>query len=64
MESQDSIFSFLKIFKFLFKCVCVSVWVYATMCVGAHGDQKRKKDPLELELWKVVSHHVGAEDQT
>jgi hypothetical protein len=36
-----------------------------TSCVpSAHWDQKRSLDPLELELYVVVSHHVGARDQT
>ena len=26
----------------------------------AHREQKRVLDPLELELWIVVSHYVGA----
>jgi hypothetical protein len=25
-----------------------------------HGEQKKALDPLELELWVVVRHHVGA----
>lgn len=27
---------------------------------GAHGDQKRASDPLELELLIIISYHVGA----
>lgn len=26
--------------------------------------RKRAPDPLKLQLWMVVSHHVGAGDQT
>lgn len=26
---------------------------------GAHGNQKRALDPLELKLLTIVSHHVG-----
>ena len=30
------------------------------VCVpGACGGLKRTLDPLELELWTAVSHHVG-----
>ena len=42
-------------------------YLYIYMCVYlpvAHGVQKRALDPLELELQMVVSHHVGAENQT
>lgn len=39
--------------------VCLS-----TMRVfGAHSDQKRVSNPLELELQNLVSQHVGARDQ-
>jgi hypothetical protein len=32
-----------------------------TICVsGAHGDQKKVLNPLELELQMVMSCHVGA----
>ena len=39
---------------------CMSI-IYVS---GAHEDQKRASDPLELELQTVVSHHVGAGDWT
>lgn len=43
---------------FLHLCIC-------TMCVpGAIGGQKGSMDPLELELWMVVNHHVGAGNRT
>jgi hypothetical protein len=28
--------------------------------VGAHRDWKKVSVPLELELWMVVNHYVGA----
>lgn len=32
-----------------------------TMCEpSAHGSQKRTSDPLDLELWKAINHHVDA----
>ena len=34
------------------------------MLSNAFGGQKRVLDPLELELQMVVSHHVGARNQT
>lgn len=31
------------------------------MCMpGVHGSQKRSPDPLELKLWIVMSHLLGA----
>jgi hypothetical protein len=39
---------------------CMSI-IYVS---GAHEDQKRASDPLELELQTVVSHHVGSRNQT
>ena len=36
-----------------------------TMCMSsACSDQKRVLGPLEVEVWKVVSHQVGAGKQT
>lgn len=35
-----------------------------TMCMpDTHRGQKRVSNPLELELWMVVNHHVGAGSQ-
>lgn len=31
---------------------------------GVRADQKRVSDPTELELQTIVSHSVGAENQT
>ena len=37
-------------------CVCVCVCVYARVYAVPPEGQKRALDPLELELWVVVSH--------
>lgn len=35
------------------------------MCVpGVYKGQKMVSGPLELELWSIVSHHVGTWKQT
>lgn len=39
----------------------VDVCTPHAFCV--YGGQKKKLDPLELELWKVLSQHMGAGDQ-
>lgn len=41
--------------------VCLRMCVHVcTACVsGVLGSQKRASDALEVELWMVVSHHVG-----
>jgi hypothetical protein len=41
-------------------CVCMYVCMYAMCMLSAHTEQKVASDPLELELWIVVSHLVGA----
>lgn len=38
--------------------------VYMNQKCSAHTDQKRALEPLELELEMVVSHYVGAGNQT
>ena len=52
---------FFKIYFYLFKCVC---GVYqCVLCVYEFPQSPKKaSDPLELET--VVSHHVGAGNQT
>ena len=35
-----------------------------TQSIIPHKGQKRSLDPLELELQVIVSHYVGAENQT
>lgn len=63
------IFKFLKIVKILFifiLCV-ISILpelIYVHNKYNAHRYQKRVFGPLELELQLVVSHHVGAGNQT
>lgn len=34
--------------------------MYTTCVPGAHGSQRRISDTMELELWSVVSHPIGA----
>ena len=35
------------------------------MCVpGAFGGQKKASDPLELELWMFINHHIGVGNKT
>lgn len=36
-------------------------WLCAMGVSGAPGDQKRALDTPELELWIIVSYHVGTE---
>lgn len=46
-----------------FFLICVSVWptyVYAPHVWGTYGGQKRALNPLELELWVDMSHHMGS----
>lgn len=47
----------------MYLCVCLSVHV-CTMYMQCQRSQKRVLDPLELELKAVVSHYVGARNQT
>lgn len=54
---------------YLFYFMCMSVLpVYMYVCTmsvsDAHGGQKKELDTLKLELWRVVSYHVGAENRT
>lgn len=48
--------------------MCLSVW-FACMYVHFSRDlcpyrSKRALDPQELQLWAVVSHHIGAWNKT
>lgn len=43
---------------------CLPVCLCTTHVPGAQESQKRILDPLVLELWMVVSPHVGAGYQT
>lgn len=48
-----------------FLCVWVlCLFECAPYACSAHGDQKRASDPPELELHMVLSHHVGAGNET
>jgi hypothetical protein len=44
--------------------VCMYVCIYTRCMHGTCGGQKRKLDPLKLELLIVVSHHVSSEAWT
>lgn len=59
------VFGFL-VFTFRFMHIRVlPACMYVHMCKpGAHRSQDSGLDPLELELWMVVSYHVGAENGT
>jgi hypothetical protein len=35
--------------------------IYVYRVYGTHTSQKRESDTMELELWMVMSHHIGAE---
>lgn len=41
----------------------VSASVFVDYMCSTHRGQKRASDPLELELWMVVSHHTGARNR-
>lgn len=41
---------------------CLNEYKYSTYVLSAHCNQK-VLEPLELELWMIVNHHVGAENQ-
>jgi hypothetical protein len=46
------------LFDLFILCACV-FYLHVHLCVsGAHGGQK-DLDPLDLELYMVVNHHVG-----
>ena len=44
--------------------ICVHICLCTSCVFGACGGQKRALDALELELQMVVSHHMGAGNQT
>lgn len=49
------------LFIFIFYKICFSFYLHegictCYMCAGAHGDQQRLLDPLELELPIVVNY--------
>lgn len=43
---------------------CLDMCMYILFMSGAQGSQNRALDPLELESWKIVSHHVYSGTQT
>lgn len=43
---------------------CLHACMCATCMPAARGSQKSALDPLDMELQKAVSHHVGAGNQT
>lgn len=61
LDSNLVLNNFLKRFYFyVYMCECLAVYVCTVCMTGASGGQMRTLDPLELELWKVVSPQVGA----
>lgn len=44
--------------------MCMFVYIDTCVYPGAHRDQERVLDPLELELEIVVNHLVGSGNQT
>lgn len=53
-----------KKFRFIFMCECFAYVYICTRCKpGDHGNQKKASDPLERELYVVVSCCVGAGNQ-
>lgn len=57
------------IFNLIFFILCVCVFcLYVCLCsmllFGSPRGQKRAQDRLELELWVVVSLHLGAGNET
>ena len=52
-------------FQFYFMClgVCLHVCLYTMHMPCAHRDQKRVLDPLVMELFKTVGHHLGAKNK-
>lgn len=53
---------FLKIHLFSFMCISVfpNVCICSRCILGVFKVYKRLLDPLKLEIWMVVSHHVNA----
>lgn len=48
-------------------CVCVACTCVCVLCVCLVSSEIRREcqtDPLELELWMVVSHYVAFGNQT
>lgn len=67
METSSSFFSFfldLFLFYFVPECFCLHVFMCTTYMSGAHRDQKRESDTIELELQRVVNYYMSTGDQT
>lgn len=63
IESVYSSFFFPQIgFYFCFMCIFLPMCKCITMCVCLmpFGNQKKSSNPLELEFWVTMSHHVGS----
>ena len=43
---------------------CLHMFMHTTCVIGALKAKKKASDLLELELWMVVNHHVGAGNRT
>ena len=59
-----NIFNIYKFIHFVLCVFCLHVCICTTFLLGAHGGQKRVLDSLEIELWVVINHCVGAGNQT
>lgn len=57
-------FFFFYLFLLCLWVFCLHVWMCTTYVSGAHGGQKGEPEPLEQELQKFISHHVGAGNWT
>lgn len=63
IESVYSSFFFPKL-DFIF-VLCVFFWpmrkcITMCVCLMPFGNQKKSSNPLELEFWVTMSHHVGS----
>lgn len=56
---ETLLFDFKKVYT-LCASVCLHMCLYTICMFGACGGQKRVSGPVELELEKVVSHHMDA----
>lgn len=63
-ESSTTLSPIIVLLGFLCVCVCTCISVCAPCACRSSWDQKRASESLELESWAIVSHHLGARDQT
>lgn len=58
---------FKRIYLFLFylydRFTCMNACMCTMFTLGAHRDQKKASESLELDLWTGISCHVGAENR-